>query len=75
MSELTIEDVLVAAFYVLVLGIWIGTKLEGLRWREKAESGFRMASGGTLYTVHEDAQMAHMRKIRESRLPSPFGDP
>lgn len=34
-------------------GLWLGGVWKDAQWREKAESGFRMASGGKLFTVHK----------------------
>lgn len=43
----------------LILGAFVAGLLFGgwaadRRWREKARDGFRMASGGRLFTVRED---------------------
>lgn len=37
-----------------LMGLYVGAWLENRLWRGKAVSGFRMASGGKLYTVHEE---------------------
>lgn len=49
------QTVMVAAVIMLLVGINIGCRLEARIWRGKAISGFRMASGGKLYTVHDEA--------------------
>lgn len=36
------------------IGVWFGISGRDRLWRGKAESGFRMASGGRLYNVTED---------------------
>ena len=37
-----------------VAGVLFGGWAADRRWREKARNGFRMASGGCLFTVRED---------------------
>lgn len=47
------SGVLAAMFVAFLLGFAFGISLEGRRWRDKAQTGFRCESRGRLYVVEE----------------------
>jgi hypothetical protein len=48
------REILTLTVVVFSIGAAFGGWLKDRQWREKARSGFRMASGGRLFTVRGD---------------------
>lgn len=51
---MTASHFLVMIGLSLVVGIWIGAKLEERKWRRNADDGLQIESGGRLYKVDHE---------------------
>lgn len=49
-----IESAMFLALLTFAAGLALGGVMKDAQWREKARDGFRMASGGKLFTVREE---------------------